>query len=55
MSPDKAARRHFNALSRDQKMQAIFRMADVGNSDYLIATATKLSVEMIRQILAKRE
>ena len=52
---DKAARQHFNALSRDEKRQAICRLADTGYSDYLIATATKLSVEMIRQILAKLE
>ena len=49
-----AARQHFDALSRDEKTQAICRMADTGYSDYSIATATRLSVEMIRQVLAAR-
>ena len=55
MSANNAARKHFNALNCDEKIQAICRMADTGYSDYSIATATKLSVEMVRQILAKRE
>jgi len=55
MNTDKAARQHFNALSPDEKVQAICWMADTGYSDYLIATAAKLSVEMVRQILGKRE
>ena len=55
LTSELAARKHFNALSRDEKVQAIFRMADIGYSDYSIATATKLNVEMVRQILAKRE
>ena len=55
MSADKATRRHFNALSTEEKIQAICRLADTGYSDYSIATATQLSVEMIRHILAKRE
>ena len=55
MSAENNARQHLNALSRGEKIQAICRLADIGHSDYSIATATKLSVEMIRQILAKRE
>ena len=55
MSADKAARLHFYALSRDEKRQAICRLADTGYSDYSIASATRLSAEMVRQILAKRE
>ena len=55
MSADKNARQHFNALNRDEKIHAICHMADTGYSDYSIATATKFSVEMVRQILAKRE
>ncbi len=55
MNADKAARQHFDALSRDEKIQAICGLADIGYSDYSIATATKLSVEMVRQIRAKRE
>ncbi len=52
--PD-AARKHYDALSRSEEIQAIYRMADSGYSASSIATATKLSVEMVRQILAKRE
>lgn len=55
MNADKAARQHFDALSRVEKIQAICRLADFGHSDYSIATATKLSVEMIRKILAERK
>ena len=55
MNADKAARQHFEALSQDEVIQAIWRMADNGTSDGLIAAATKLSVEMVRQILVKRE
>ena len=55
MNADKAARQHFDVLSRDERVQGICRMADTGYSDYSIAAATKLSVEMVRQILAKRE
>ena len=55
MTADKAARQHFDALGPDAKVQAICRMADSGYSDYSIATATKLSVEMVRQVLAERE
>lgn len=54
LKPD-AARKHFDALSRDEEIQAIYRMADTGYSHFSIATATKLNVEMVRRILAKRE
>ena len=54
MNTDKAARQHFVVLSRDEKNQAIGRMADTGYSDYSIAAATKLNVEMVRHILAMR-
>ena len=55
LNADKAARQHFDALTRQEVIQAIWRMADNGTSDGLIAAATKLSVEMVRQILVKRE
>ena len=55
MSADKGARQHFDALSSDEKIRAICRMAVTGYADYSIATATKLSVEMVRHILAMRE
>ena len=55
MNADKAARQHFDALTRQEVIQAIWRMADNGASAGLIAAATKLSVEMVCQILAKGE
>ena len=55
MTADQAARQHFDALSRSEKIEAIYRMADNGYGDFSIATATKLNVEMVRQILGKRE
>ena len=55
MNTDKAARQHFDALSRDEKIQAICGMADTGYNEYSIATATRFSIEMVRQILAERE
>ena len=55
MNTEKAAHQYFVALSRDEKIQAVCRMADTGYGDYAIATATRFSVEMVRQILAERE
>lgn len=55
MNTDKAARRYFVALSRDEKIQAICQMADTAYSDYSIASGTRLSVEMVRKILVERE
>ena len=52
---DRAARRHFDALSPDEKVTAIYRMVDTGYSVLSIAAATKLSVEAVQQILVKRE
>ena len=54
MNADKAGRQHFVVLAPDEKNQAICRMADIGYSDYSIAAATKLNVEMVRHILGKR-
>ena len=54
MNANNAARQHFDALSRDGKIRVICGMADTGSSDYSIASATRLSVEMVRQILAAR-
>ncbi len=47
-------RAHFYALSRDEQRDAIKRLALDGMSDYGIASATKLSVEMVRTILGER-
>jgi hypothetical protein len=47
-------RLHFHALSSDEQRAAIRKMADAGDGDHTIASATGLSVEFIRQILAER-
>ena len=49
------ARMHFHALDHDQQGQAIRRLAASGQSEHTIASATGLSVEMIRRVLAERE
>jgi DNA invertase Pin-like site-specific DNA recombinase len=46
---------YFALLSRAEQERAIRRLAATGMSDTTIATATKLSVEMVRRILAKNE
>lgn len=51
----KAEREHFDTLRPEEKVNAIYRMTDTGYTASTIATATKLSVEMVRQILVKRE
>lgn len=45
--------RHFAALDREQQAQAIQRLAATGYGDNTIASATGLSVEMIRRILGE--
>ena len=45
---------HFLLLDRDQQREAVCRLASSGMSDYSVAAATKLSVEMIRTILGER-
>lgn len=42
---------HFAALDREQQERAIRRLAHDGMSEYSIAAATRLSVEMIRRVL----
>ena len=55
MNADKAEREHFDTLRPEEKVNAIYRMTDTGYTASTIATATKLSVEMVQQILAERE
>lgn len=57
MSPEYRARemRHFLLLSRDEQRSAIQRLARSGMTDYGIAAATALSVEMIRTILGEQK
>lgn len=45
---------HFLLLDHGQQVAAIRHMHDTGMSDYTIAAATRLSVEMVRRILAER-
>lgn len=45
---------YFHALTRDEKIAAIKRMAAEGWTDHTIAHATKLSCEFVRQVLAAR-
>jgi hypothetical protein len=44
---------YFAMLSRDEQHAAIHRLAESGMSDYGIAAATRLSVEMVRAILGE--
>jgi hypothetical protein len=52
---DHRARQHFKALRREEVAAAIRRMAREGFSDYCIVSATQLSVEAVRQILAESD
>ena len=45
---------NFSLLDREQQRAAILRLAKSGMSDYTIAAATKLSVEMVRTIVGER-
>jgi len=45
---------HFLLLSEADRHAAIKRMAANGWSDYSIAAATRLSVEMVRKVLGER-
>jgi DNA-binding CsgD family transcriptional regulator len=46
---------HFMLLDREEQRAAIHRLSAAGMSDYTIAAATMLSVEMIRAILGARK
>jgi hypothetical protein len=45
---------HFHLLDRGQQTKAIQRMAAQGWRDYTIATATRLSVAMVRRVIGQR-
>jgi hypothetical protein len=49
------SRMHFHALDHEQKLQAIRRLSLLGQSVHVIASATGLSVEAIREALAGKE
>jgi hypothetical protein len=44
---------YFQMLTHQEQRAAIQRMSAGGMSDYIIAAATALSVEMIRRVLAE--
>jgi len=48
------ARRAYDELTAEQKQKAVCDLIDAGMSEYGAASATGLSVEMVRQILAER-
>ena len=48
---DEARMRHFHVLDHDAQAAAIRRMAAIGRTEYGIAAATGLSVEMVRRLL----
>ena len=45
---------HFALLNRAEQAAAIRRMANAGNTETTIATATGLSVEFIKRVLGER-
>ena len=45
----------FHALDRQQQVEAITRLAVLGMSEHTIASATGLSVEMIRLLLQSED
>ena len=49
------AKMHYLALSPDEQVQAIRRMARAGQGVYVISSATGLSVEQVRRILRGEE
>ena len=51
---DNAHRKHFDALTRVEQLEAIRRLADAGFGDYEISAATSLSVELVRAIVGSR-
>lgn len=51
---DRRARQHFDELSDEEKRQAIYNLADFGHGEYTIASASGISIEAVRQVLAER-
>jgi uncharacterized protein YoaH (UPF0181 family) len=44
---------HFLMLTHEEQVAAIYRLHRLGWSDYAIAAATRLSVEMVRQLIGE--
>jgi hypothetical protein len=53
MSAESQKMLYFAMLTRTEQAQAIHRLAQSGVSDYGIAAASGLSVEMVRKILGE--
>lgn len=51
---DRRARQHWHELTAAEKRTAVWNMRDFGYGDHVIASATGLSVEAVREILAER-
>lgn len=52
---DQAASRDFHSLDHEQQLHAVRNMARAGLGDHTIASATGLSVEMVRRFLAEQQ
>ncbi|MEX2122384.1 MAG: hypothetical protein WD795_00695 [Woeseia sp.] len=48
------AREHFDSLTRAEVAEAVADMMALGFGEYTCASATGLSIEAVRQILAER-
>lgn len=48
-------RRYWLELPPEKQRQVVREMSAMGFGDYQIATATKLSVEQVREILGRRQ
>jgi len=44
---------HFNAMTSEQKADAVRQMAAAGMSDYGVASATGLAVEFVRRLIGE--
>ncbi len=53
-NPNDRRMHYFAMLTRDEQAEAIYRLSRSGMSDHAIASATQLSVEMIRAILGEQ-
>jgi hypothetical protein len=52
-NPEDRRMHYFVMLTRDEQVDAIHRLSRSGMTDHGIASATQLSVEMVRKILGE--
>lgn len=52
---ENAARHHFVTMPHAQQIEAIRRLLASGHSDSTVASATGLSVEMVRRLVAQEK